>query len=44
MEDYGKEWNLLLLRDGQALYVDGRGHKAHLTQIAPIEYTLSERF
>lgn len=27
VEDYGKEWNLLLLRDGQALYVDGQGAK-----------------
>ena len=25
VEDYGQEWNLLLLRDGQALYVDARG-------------------
>lgn len=25
VKDYGKEWNLLLLRDGQALYVDERG-------------------
>ena len=27
VEGYGKEWNLLLLRDGQALYVDGQGAK-----------------
>lgn len=27
VENYGKEWNLLLLRDGQALYVDGQGAK-----------------
>lgn len=25
VEEYGKKWNLLLLRDGQALYVDDRG-------------------
>lgn len=27
VEGYGKEWNLLLLRDSQALYVDGQGAK-----------------
>lgn len=25
VEDYGQEWNLLLLRDGQALHIDSRG-------------------